>query len=469
MNQEPLSNRAPFLASPDKAKPAEAKSALPAPKSSLARQFFSRNPLHWVGAALAFGGVAAVLGGAIAAGGVINLSAVPPHPDGWAHMLHYGMTRSVAHHASEPPGHEPLDSPTLIMAGAASYAVVCQNCHGAPGYGQSPVALSMRPEPPELTQATTRYSDKELFFIVQNGVRYSGMPAWSVPNRPEEIWSLVAFLKTAPKLTREAYNQLAHGDPKELARARALAPNAGTGISAFIPSTTEKPYLPGDPQEAFASPNATMLPRGGYSNIAAGDAPLTACVSCHGSDGTGRAGGLFPNLTLQTPQYLYDALHAYASGQRQSGVMWAIAGNLTDEQMRSLANQLGAGPPLRSHDPAPNKLAAGEKDRGADLIAAGAGMDAGAADIVPPEVKPGAVERCSSCHLPQTYLGRVVPKLDGQYAPYLSMQMYAFRAGGRGDTSTYNPMVADSHHLSDADIEALAKLYASRPPLPKEK
>ena len=183
-------------------------------------------------------------------------------------------------------------------------------------------------------------------------------------------------------------------------------------------------------------------------------------MSCHGSDGTGRAGGAFPNLSLQTPQYLYNALHAFASGQRQSGIMWTIAADPSDDEMRAVAAQLGGGTPIRSHENTVDGQPADAHERGLDIVTAGVGKDPGAVDITPAAVTPPGVARCSSCHLPGVYLGQIIPKLEGQYAPYLRSQMRAFRAGGRGNTSTYNPMVKDGHNLSDSDIEALATFYA---------
>lgn len=178
--------------------------------------------------------------------GLINLSAVPPHPDGWAHLLlHYGMEKSVARHADPPASSEPLDSPAMIMRGAATYSVVCANCHGGPGLGQSPVAFSMRPEPPMVIDATSRYSDKELFFIVANGVRYSGMPAYPVQNRPDEIWALVSFLKTTPKMSRETYLGLAHGSGPRARRSRLRSPmrppRPPRSRLSFPRRTTERP------------------------------------------------------------------------------------------------------------------------------------------------------------------------------------------------------------------------------------
>jgi cytochrome c553 len=195
-----------------------------------------------------------------------------------------------------------------------------------------------------------------------------------------------------------------------------------------------------------------------------------ACASCHGADGAGRSGGVLPNLTLQSPQYLYDALNAFATGQRQSGVMWELAGSLTDEQMRSLALRYGTAAPLASRTASTDPSA---QARGADIV--GRGLQDGGPDMADKVVatgggiKPAQVERCSSCHLPGAYLGKVVPRLEGQYAAYTRMQLRAFQRGGRGNTSNFNPMVADSHNLDEKDIVAVADYYAAQAPLPKTK
>jgi cytochrome c553 len=450
-----------------------------AEKYSVVRSFLPRRPLQWVGVVIVLGAVAGIGGGIVAVTGLVNLSAVPPHPVGWAKLLKFGMTHSVEHNAEAPPSEERLDDPAVIMRGATQYAVVCENCHGAPGYGQSPVALSLRPEPPMLLDVSKEFDDKELYFIVQNGVRYAGMPAWPVLNRPDEIWATVAFLKANPGMSRETYNRLAHGAPEDLRRAETagevapkVAPGGGdtTMISPFVPSGAERPYLPGDPQDPDPSPAATVLPRIGFSPVGMGEDVEAACASCHGADGAGRSGGALPNLTLQSPQYLYDALNAFATGQRQSGIMWDLAGSLTDAQMRSIALRYGTAAPVPSRQSA---VDAQQHARGADIV--GGGLQDGGRDVadkvvpVAGGVAPSQVERCSSCHLPGAYLGKVVPRLEGQYAAYTRMQLRAFRKGGRGSTSNFNPMVADSHNLGEDDIVAVAAYYAAQSPLPKTK
>jgi cytochrome c553 len=433
---------------------------------------------QWLSAALVFAVLGLVAAFAGAASGFVDLSAIPPHPAGWARFLQFGMSRSVAMHAHPPPSEEPLDSQAMIMEGAAEYSLICENCHGGPGLGQSPLALSFRPEPPLITQVARDFSPPELFFIVQNGVRYTGMPAWPVEGRPDEIWAMVAFLEAMPTMDRATYMRLARGGLDDARRdpGPGSAPGGPTNTAAgsmalapFAASTAPRPYLPGDPQRTGSPPEATELPRTGFGHVvSAGDA-LSRCAMCHGADGSGRSGGAFPNLTLQTPQYLYDALRAFAAGDRRSGIMWEVAADLSDDQMRAFATRVGSGPALASPREAggagPSQTAT--LDRGRQIAADGlnsAGKAEAPGGSDPPTP---AVERCSSCHINMTYLGKIFPAISGQNAAYLRMQLRMFRDGGRGDTASYDPMPADAHRLNDADIAAVASFYAALPPSAK--
>ena len=71
-----------------------------------------------------------------------------------------------------------LADPGLIRLGAGHYANTCASCHGGPGLGQSPLALTMRPSPQHLPAVVGQFTDAELFWIVREGVRFSPMPAW---------------------------------------------------------------------------------------------------------------------------------------------------------------------------------------------------------------------------------------------------------------------------------------------------
>jgi cytochrome c553 len=387
------------------------------------------------------------------------------------------MTRSVAFHNDAPPPNAPLASDAMIMQGAANYAVVCANCHGAPGFGQSPIALSTRPEPPSIIDVSKHFSDGELFDIVRDGVRYTGMPAWPVTNRPDEVWAVVAFLKATPGMTRDAYTKLAYGTALEdrtdsatsvFGPPRPSDTTTASWITHFIPSNKERPYMPGDPQSPYATAAGTVLPRTGYGSLPDSADALARCVSCHGADGSGRPGGAFPNLTLQSPQYIYDALEAFSTGQRQSGIMWPIAANLTDEEMRTIASRIGSGPAIPSKDDKQASASAAVV-HGQQIALAGVASNGGPAPaaVGGQVAAPLEVQRCSGCHMPDKYLDKVIPLLNGQHVAYLRAQLHVFRDGGRGDTAAFDPMVSTSHQMTDAEIDAAAAYYASLAPSSK--
>ena len=80
----------------------------------------------------------------------------------------------------------------------------CSMCHGIDGRGQTVIGRNLYPKVPPLTDADTQQlTDGELFYIISNGVRFTGMPAWGGEDSPESIWGLVAFIRRLPKLSPE--------------------------------------------------------------------------------------------------------------------------------------------------------------------------------------------------------------------------------------------------------------------------
>lgn len=66
-----------------------------------------------------------------------------------------------------------------------------------------------------------------------------------------------------------------------------------------------------------------------------GKAKATVCLGCHGSSGEGNSE--FPRLAGQHPGYLAEQLKNFKNGSRKNGTMQAIAGNLSEEDMKALA------------------------------------------------------------------------------------------------------------------------------------
>jgi mono/diheme cytochrome c family protein len=109
-------------------------------------------------------------------------------------------TRFVVRRASRlgiPP--RPLDTKSTIGRGSALYCMDCIVCHGPDGHAQTPVGRWMYPRAADLSgEQVQSYSDRELFWIVQNGIRFTGMPAFSEVETEDHIWNLVNYVRSLP-------------------------------------------------------------------------------------------------------------------------------------------------------------------------------------------------------------------------------------------------------------------------------
>lgn len=255
------------------------------------------------------GGFAAFL---VAWSGLYSVAASRGH---WAitnWFLHFTLRNSVETHSLGIRAAN-LDDPALIRLGAGHFASGCAACHGAPGEPSSVVFQHMLPKAPDLAHAAHQWKADELFWIVRNGFKFTGMPAWPAQDRTDEVWAMVAFLQALPSLTPEQY--------------RALA-----GINA----THSNPLLAG-------------------------------CAACHGDAGDYPRSALVPVLHGMQQAYLERALREYRAGQRQSGVMQHPASTLKDTEITALARHYAALP-VR---PAAPPVASERLARGRDIAERG--------------------------------------------------------------------------------------------------
>lgn len=231
----------------------------------------------------------ALLGFVVVWTGLYNVAASRGH---WAIVewaLSFGMRNSVETRALpiKPP---PLDNENMVHLGAAHFDHGCAPCHGAPGKSPNPIAQSALPSAPDLAGSSARWKDRELFWIVKHGIKYTGMPAWVSQNRDDEVWAMVAFLKALPRLDAQDYARLARGTEQE------------------VPRTSNVEWL-----------------------------AQWRCAGCHGAGETRPASDLVPVLHGQPVAFLESALNAYAGGTRASGIMQPIANDLAATEIKSLA------------------------------------------------------------------------------------------------------------------------------------
>ena len=152
---------------------------------------------------------------AFVATGAYNVSANVPPSAFERRVASLALDKSIARRA--PKMANPLaSSPGAVPAGMEHYKEMCVFCHGAPGVDASEAGEGLNPPAPDLTLAKIqKRSDGELFWIVQNGIRLTGMPAFGPTHKDEEIWKMVAFLRHLPELTPEEEKALRAGDAAE--------------------------------------------------------------------------------------------------------------------------------------------------------------------------------------------------------------------------------------------------------------
>jgi len=205
--------------------------------------------------------LAALLALAIAAAaalfyaGVYDISATDQHlaPTYW--LLDTGMRRAVKQRAARitPPD---LGQPGQSQRGLALYRRHCVQCHGAPGVAPEPFALGMTPAPANLVYTAREWPPAEVFWVVKEGIKMTGMPAWKYRMPDEDIWAVVSFMRELPRLSPEQYRARKTGREDPVEAGTASAGDAGRGRMAINQYTCVTCHeIPG-----IVGPNAPVGP-----------------------------------------------------------------------------------------------------------------------------------------------------------------------------------------------------------------
>ena len=109
------------------------------------------------------------------------------------------------------------NSPEVLAEGRAHWADHCFSCHANDGSGNTTLGKSLYPPAPDMRlPATQQLTDGELFYIIQNGIRLTGMPAWGTGTAKDEedSWKLVHFIRHLPQITLEEKKAMEKMNPK---------------------------------------------------------------------------------------------------------------------------------------------------------------------------------------------------------------------------------------------------------------
>jgi mono/diheme cytochrome c family protein len=117
------------------------------------------------------------------------------------------------------------NNPQVASQGQQIFLQSCAICHGTDGHGQTTLGQGMYPPVMDLTSPHVQHwDDSEMFWIVQNGVRMTGMASWKGAISPDDTWKLVIFIHQLPELdSAEAKNGKAQEPPPTKTRAQLIA------------------------------------------------------------------------------------------------------------------------------------------------------------------------------------------------------------------------------------------------------
>jgi mono/diheme cytochrome c family protein len=109
--------------------------------------------------------------------------------------------------------------PDTLTEARHHFADHCALCHGNDGRGNTTIGRNLYPKAPDMRLAATQnLTDGELYYIIHNGIRLSGMPAWGEAHaKDEDSWKLVLFIRHLPKLTPKEEKDMERYNPKSAA------------------------------------------------------------------------------------------------------------------------------------------------------------------------------------------------------------------------------------------------------------
>jgi mono/diheme cytochrome c family protein len=108
-----------------------------------------------------------------------------------------------------------------LVAAKAHFADHCASCHGNDGRGATLIGRGLYPKPPDMTAVgTQQLTDGELYYIIQNGIRFTGMPGFgekAADDSYAESWGLVHFIRHLPQMTDDEIVAMKQLNPKSSA------------------------------------------------------------------------------------------------------------------------------------------------------------------------------------------------------------------------------------------------------------
>jgi mono/diheme cytochrome c family protein len=124
--------------------------------------------------------------------------------------------RNVSIPASAKNANNPFPAtPEILQEARAHFADHCAICHANNGSGETAIGKNLYPKAPDLRQPDIqKLTDGQIYYIIHNGIRLTGMPAWGEADKDEDSWKLVHFIRHLPQLTLAEEKEMEALNPK---------------------------------------------------------------------------------------------------------------------------------------------------------------------------------------------------------------------------------------------------------------
>jgi mono/diheme cytochrome c family protein len=154
-------------------------------------------------------GISALLGVlaalAVIYSGLFNVAATVEDAPPLRWLLFTTREASIKRHARDIQAPAPGGA-QQVERGFRLYREMCVMCHTPVGRTPTPMAIGLNPQAPSF--AENDMSAAELFWATKHGIRFTGMSAWGPSRSDQELWDMIAFVMTLPKMNAADYDAL---------------------------------------------------------------------------------------------------------------------------------------------------------------------------------------------------------------------------------------------------------------------
>jgi mono/diheme cytochrome c family protein len=149
---------------------------------------------------------------AFAYSGAANVGASAGYLPGAKWFFDTISTNSIERHARQAVERGEISEPrsvtdAMLRKGASEYQAMCVPCHGAPGGSRGEFGKGMKPEPPDLADVAREMEPREVYWVVNHGVRHTGMPAFGATHSPDDLWAIASFVERFDEMSPDRYKQ----------------------------------------------------------------------------------------------------------------------------------------------------------------------------------------------------------------------------------------------------------------------